>query len=85
MRRWLMRALILSGLTALLPACATSDQWAEWRKHPTHFASGNHVFFSLRHTEGSAPRVRRVDIEQARSEQWWGQAITVSPEQIIAE
>jgi hypothetical protein len=27
--------------------------------------------------------VRRTDIDAARQENWWGEAITVSPEQIF--
>jgi hypothetical protein len=79
----LTRATLLVGVLFLTGACATSEEWAEWRKHPTHFASGQHAFFSLRHTEGSAPRVTRTDIEAARAQNWWGKAITVSPDQIF--
>ncbi len=85
MRTWITRALLLGGIMIGSSACATSEEWAEWRKHPTHFASGDHLSFSWRNTEGTAPRVRRTDIDRARAEQWWGKVITVSPEQIIAE
>ena len=63
--------------------CATTGEWQTWNTHATHFASGEHMFFSLRNTEGRAPRVARRDIAQARSEGWWGKAITVGQEQII--
>jgi hypothetical protein len=33
--------------------------------------------------DGSNPRVSRLDIEAAKSENWWGKAITVKPEQIF--
>jgi hypothetical protein len=39
--------------------------------------------FSLRNTEGSAPKVTRNDIALARDEGWWGKPITVSQEQIL--
>lgn len=85
MRTWTVRALLVGGIMVVSSACATSDEWAEWRKHPTHFASGDHGFFSIRNREGQPPRVTRADINRARAEQWWGKAITVSAEQIIAE
>ncbi len=85
MRTRIMQALLLGGVMFATSACATSEEWAEWTKHPTHFASGDHVMFSFRNTEGSAPRVTRSEIERARAEQWWGKVITVSAEQIIQQ
>ncbi|MBI4611219.1 MAG: hypothetical protein HY726_19700 [Candidatus Rokubacteria bacterium] len=84
MRSRIVSALLLGG-TLILTACATSEEWAEWRKHPSHFASGRHMGFSLRHTEGAAPRVTRRDMETARAETWWGKTITVSAEQIFQD
>jgi hypothetical protein len=76
---------IVLGATVLLAAsgCATSEEWQTWRDHPTHFASGDHLFFSTRNKEGSAPRVTRQDIAMARDQGWWGKAITVGQEQIL--
>jgi hypothetical protein len=74
---------LLAGVLLAAGACATSEEWSEWLKHPTHFASDQHMGFSLRHTEGSKPRIARRDIEASRKETWWGKAITVSPEQIF--
>jgi hypothetical protein len=73
------------ALVVLLAAggCATSDEWAEWKAHNTHFASDKHIGFSWRNREGQPPRVSRSDIDVARAESWWGKAITVSPEQIF--
>ena len=85
MRSWIVRVLLLGGITIVASACASSDEWSEWLKHPSHFATGDHLMFSFRNTEGSAPRVTRLDIDAARSEQWWGKVITVSPEQIIQQ
>ncbi|MEK7362827.1 MAG: hypothetical protein AAB016_02515 [candidate division NC10 bacterium] len=85
MRTRITRALLLGGVLLAASACATSEEWAEWAKHPTHFASGGHAMFSLRNTEGSAPQVTRSEIERARAEQWWGKVITVSAEQIIQQ
>jgi hypothetical protein len=76
---------LLLGFTALLAlgGCASSDEWATWKQHPTHFASGDHMFFSTRNREGSAPRVTRQDIALARDQGWWGKPITVSQESIL--
>ncbi|HEY6009257.1 MAG TPA: hypothetical protein VIU40_13105 [Geobacteraceae bacterium] len=84
MRSPIARAALIVGVVLLTGACATSEEWSEWRKHTTHFASGDHAFFSLRNNkEGTNPKVYRTDIEAARTENWWGKAITVSPEQIF--
>jgi hypothetical protein len=76
---------ILLGATALfaVSGCASSDEWQTWREHPTHFASGDHLFFSTRNTEGSAPRVTRQDIAMARDQGWWGKPITVEQSAIL--
>ena len=73
-------------LTALLVAssgCASREEWATWYEHRTHFASGDHMGFSLRNTERGTPKVTRKDITLARDEGWWGKPITVAQEQIL--
>ncbi len=72
------------GLATLAAGCASTDEWQDWRGHPTHFASGQHGSFSLQNNkDGSNPRVSRLDIEAAKTEKWWGKVITVKPEQIF--
>jgi hypothetical protein len=63
--------------------CASGEEWRTWKDHPTHFASGEHLFFSTRNKEGAPPRVKRQDIVLAREEGWWGKPIAVSQEQIL--
>ena len=63
--------------------CATSEEWKTWREHPTHWASGDHSFFSLRNREGTAARVTRTDIAMARDQGWWGKPLTVDQAQIL--
>jgi hypothetical protein len=76
--------LILIGVALLaIVGCASSEEWETWRTHPTHFASGAHLGFSVRNREGSSARVTREDIAMARDEQWWGKPVTVSQEQIL--
>lgn len=71
----------LAAVALLAAGCATSEEWATWKAHPTHFASGSHLGFSLRNRQ--AARVTREDITIARDEGWWGKAITVSQEEIL--
>lgn len=77
------RLLLAAGVLFAATGCATSEEWATWNQHPAHFASADHLFFSTRNREGSAPRVTRQDIAMAREEAWWGKPITVSQEQIL--
>ena len=78
----LVGAIAMLG-TTLASGCATREQWADWRSHSSHFASGQHLAFSMRHTEGSVPHVRRADVEASRVENWWGRVVTVSPDKIF--
>ena len=71
-------AVALSGAAG----CATSQEWQTWKDHPTHFASGDHLAFSMKNSE-SSPRVTRKDIVMARDEAWWGKPITVAQERIL--
>ena len=48
-----------------------------------HFASGDHLAFSLRNREGSAPGVSRADLSRAGAESWWGTAVTVDQTRIL--
>ena len=77
------RFALITALALATAACATSEEWAEWKSHTSHFASGSHGFFSIRNREGSATRVTRADVAQARDQGWWGKAITVEQEQIL--
>ena len=83
MRSGILATLLVGSVMLAVVGCATSEEWAEWKAHSAHFASGNHVGFSLRNAEGAPPQVSRTDVAIARTESWWGKAITVSPEQII--
>jgi hypothetical protein len=83
MRRRQLGVFLFGALALLTAACATSEEWQTWKAHPAHFASGDHMTFSIRNREGTTARVTRQDIAQARSEGWWGKPITVSTEQIL--
>ena len=73
---------LLCGALMVVAGCATNEEWSTWKSHPTHFASGDHGFFSIRNRDDSAKRVTRQDIALARDQGWWGRPITVSQEQI---
>lgn len=83
MRTDRVRVLLLGSILIAAAGCASREEWATWKQHPTHFASGDHLFFSTRNREGRAARVTRQDIAKARDEGWWGKPITVSQEQIL--
>ena len=79
------RAVLVVGVMFLVGACASSEDWKVWLGHNTHFASGDHGFFSMKNNkDGSNPKVTRKDIDGARGENWWGiYAVSVSPSQIL--
>ena len=37
-RKWVRRVVMVGAAAGVLAGCATSEQWAEWRSHNTHFA-----------------------------------------------
>jgi hypothetical protein len=81
-----MRAIVILGVLvagATLSGCATSQEWAEWKQHSSHFASGEHLTFSVRNREGKPTRVSRADVERARAQTWWGKTITVDQAAIV--
>ncbi len=64
---------LILGLVTLSTGCAaTHHEWEVWRAHPTHYATTNHLAFSLGNVVGGAPRVTPETMEQAKSEGWWG-------------
>lgn len=83
MRSMRLRLLLVGGVLGAVTGCATGEEWTTWKTHPTHFASGEHMFFSVRNREGAQAQVTRQDITLARNEGWWGKPITVSQDQIL--
>ncbi len=71
----------LLGAAIMLAGCATGEEWNTWKTNGAHFASSDHLYFSVRNT-GPA-RVTRQDIGTARTENWWGRPVTVNQEQIL--
>jgi hypothetical protein len=79
--RW--RLMLVSSALFAITGCASSEEWDTWKSHPTHFASGSHMGFSMRNRADGKAQVTRQDIASARDEGWWGRPITVGQEQIL--
>ena len=76
---------LLGGVLLVAVGCASTSEWRTWREHPTHFASNDHMGFSLKNQSDSASKatVTRQDIAVAREEGWWGKPVTVAQERIL--
>lgn len=84
MRTYLRVVFVLLAALIGSSACATAQQWATWRQHSTHFASGDHLAFSLRNErEHPVPRVTRKDLEEAKAQDWWGDPVVVRPDELV--
>jgi hypothetical protein len=83
LRHTILGTITLTATLLGAAGCATSQEMATWQQHGTHFASGSHAFFSLRNDTSSRPEVTRTDVSRARAEAWWGDPVTVSPDQIV--
>jgi hypothetical protein len=92
LRWWL---LLIAAVMFSMSGCASSQDWAFWRAHPTHFASGEHLTFSVRHDDNSYyhgggngngngngssdPAITDADVAMARDEGWWGHLVPPAP------
>ena len=69
LRYWLPMLLALAlGSTG----CATQREWAMWRAHSTHYATDDHLSFSVTNAVAGAPRVTPELMETAAAQRWWG-------------
>ena len=64
--------LILGAVMLFTGCAATNREWEVWRAHPTHYATTNHLAFSMRNMVGAAPQVTPEMMDQAKGEGWWG-------------
>lgn len=71
-RNWLPMVI---ALVLVSTGCATEREWGTWRAHPTHFATDNHLGFSVTSAVAGAPRVTPELMQTAKSEGWWGRNI----------
>jgi hypothetical protein len=70
MRRWL-----IGGALVATAGCATSEDFSAWHEHQTHFASAQHMQFSLRNLQDDSPNITAEDAAAAEAENWWGQLV----------
>jgi hypothetical protein len=79
-----VRLLLVGGALVAATGCATAEEWQIWRSNGAHFASGDHMFFSVRNRDSAGTKtVTRKDITLARDQGWWGKAISVDQNQIL--
>ena len=76
LRWWL---LLLTALMFSMSGCA-SQEWTIWATNPAHFASAQHLAFSVKGhpTEAS---ITEQDAQAAAREEWWGRLV---PEDVDA-
>ena len=67
-----LRILLLAGVLFATAACATSEEWAEWKSHPSHFASAQHLAFSMKNRFAPPLVTTPEDVILAREQHWWG-------------
>jgi hypothetical protein len=76
LRWWL---LLIVAVLFSMSGCASSQDWAYWREHPTHFASGGHMAFSVKNDNPYYPTVTEADTKQAQAYGWWGDQVPLMP------
>src|SRR5258705_7181892 len=74
MRHRTFLPLILGAVILSTGCAATHREWEVWRTHPTHYATGNHLSFSMKNMVGAAPQVTPEMMDQAKGEGWWGKS-----------
>ena len=82
MKGFSLWVLILPALV-VLGGCASADEWNTWYSHSSHFASGEHMGFSVRNDMKAPAKVTRRDVALAGDQAWWGKAVTVEAGQIL--
>ena len=76
------RSVVMGTALLLAGGCASGDEWNTWRSNTSHFASKEHFDFSMKN-RGGAATVTRQDVAMARTQNWFGQAVTVDQGQIL--
>jgi hypothetical protein len=76
LRWWL---LLIAAVMFSMSGCASARDWAYWRDHPTHFASGGHMTFSMKNDNVYHPMVTDADRKLAQQHGWWGDEVPMAP------
>jgi len=72
--------LLLSAVMFSMSGCArltatlADDDWKIWMAHPTHFASTDHLAFSMKRHPTTAS-ITEADTTRAEREEWWGRLV----------
>ena len=75
--------LALSAAAGLGTGCASQAEWNRWASHSSHFASSEHLRFSVLNQDlTTTPRVTRGDLREARTQSWWGDHVVMRPKQL---
>lgn len=80
-KQW--QLLVIGTSLLLVGGCASSEEWNTWRSNTSHFQSKEHYDFSMRNSGGSGATVTKNDVAMAKSQNWFGQAVTVNQDQIL--
>jgi hypothetical protein len=67
-----LRILLASAALLGTAGCATTEEWTEWNTHQAHFASANHLRFSVKNRFAPPLIQEPRDIALAGEESWWG-------------
>ena len=70
------------SFAGLVAGTGCGADWKEWKAHSSHFASGDHMGFSLKN-QGKTARVSTKDTREAAAQSWWGEPVVVRPDQIF--
>ncbi len=74
MRSRSLVVLMLSAMVLALSACAALE---ETKKNGAHFASWQHMGYSL--SRGTPQSTTKKDVANAQDQKWWGEVVRVSP------
>jgi hypothetical protein len=87
MRKGLWMVVLVVGLFALLSACSARTQLAmeETQKNGAHFATWNHMGYSV--NRGTPESTTRRDVDMSKADNcigltkcaWWGEPVMVQP------
>ena len=84
--------LLLSAVMFSMSGCGSTKAWQGtalsdydiWAQHSSHFASGNHLVFSLK-SHPTANTITERDKTTAAREDWWGQLVPQDKVAVVAK
>ena len=84
--------LLLSAVMFSMSGCSSTQawqgtalsDWQVWAQHSSHFASGNHLAFSLK-SHPTPASISEADKATAALEEWWGQLVPQDKVAVVAK